>query len=1007
MLSTSNPIKAGSSRDYYREMERGEYYTGNGQSPGQWFGPGAKALGLAGKVTSDVLSNLFEGRSPDGERNLVQNAGHPNRQMGWDHTFSAPKPMSTFYAVCPEYRDLCEQIQTAGVRVAASYLSDVAGKSRQGKGGKDRVDAKLVFAMFLETVSRALDPQIHTHALVLNVGVRADGTTGALWSRELFVEKMAAGAIYRAQLAFDLRRLLGVEIKARRVGFDIVGVPAELSREFSKRRQAIEAMLEEWKDDSAVAAKVATLVTRHAKRMLPIHELDARWQATASKHQWTAENARMLVGKTPWRQASAKELAEAVLSEASRLPDHLRNRKHVVRLAGRLAIELNADGAALRGLFETKLPEMLRTLNARKTSQPRQEQIRSQAKQHSEESVGMRHQMGSSPDRERPDSSAAKSKTEAKGEETWPDVVAVSEAVGKVQDANSKTQLDENPKAKPNRNVAPDARKPEQNTAKNQTYESPTADKAGNEQRRDESGQQKPAPGEEETERSRKAPVKRQSPDQDLKSIVEREISRVASDLTAVQTESSVNAPSTNLPAKEALQTKETTATKKQAPASALTQEQSRPTAPNTIKSEQSAAPKRRVRSVIHTRANLQDTLAEMRRRHGIEQQEQSGASQDRGGQAASQEVASEGLREGKPQTQPNTSATATERAKEHPEESPKGWKGTVERSDTGLPTVVRVRQSRLGHGGSDKLRHHDGKTELERKVTQAARTAGVLKPGMTATWSEKHSGVLVRSEEGLTLFRFTPAKRSESRPSRAKASGWSSFQKDYLVDLVKSPEFVAQAEAAHEFERKQSSGASGGKPKVSADGQARDEARIIREFRAAFQDRLEQMHHENRSADRVKRLAFWLGREAGLKPDVIERAIGDLVPKDGWTLFRVESRQLFPKAASLALRKLRTRRLVLFNPPRYWGKVRWTVNLLVCELRAQEKFLAPHSPGWSPFHNWRVPVLRITAEKANLPQHKPLPRQDAKRDASHKEAARKPKVADQEQRQTMDHGWL
>ena len=93
MLSTSNPIKAGSSGEYYREMARGEYYTGNGQAPGQWFGPGAKALGLVGKVEEVVLANLLEGRSPDGAWNLVQNAGSSKRQQGWDETFSAPKPV--------------------------------------------------------------------------------------------------------------------------------------------------------------------------------------------------------------------------------------------------------------------------------------------------------------------------------------------------------------------------------------------------------------------------------------------------------------------------------------------------------------------------------------------------------------------------------------------------------------------------------------------------------------------------------------------------------------------------------------------------------------------------------------------------------------------------------------------------------------------------------------------------------------------------------------------------
>ncbi len=56
-----------------RELEPGEalsdYYTAHGYPPGQWFGRGAAALGVAGEVTAAQMNALFgEGRHPDADR---------------------------------------------------------------------------------------------------------------------------------------------------------------------------------------------------------------------------------------------------------------------------------------------------------------------------------------------------------------------------------------------------------------------------------------------------------------------------------------------------------------------------------------------------------------------------------------------------------------------------------------------------------------------------------------------------------------------------------------------------------------------------------------------------------------------------------------------------------------------------------------------------------------------------------------------------------------------------
>lgn len=49
-----------------------------------------------------------------------------------------------------------------------------------------------MFALFTHYSSRAFDPQVHTYALLINLAVRQDGTTGALWSQEFLRAKMTA-----------------------------------------------------------------------------------------------------------------------------------------------------------------------------------------------------------------------------------------------------------------------------------------------------------------------------------------------------------------------------------------------------------------------------------------------------------------------------------------------------------------------------------------------------------------------------------------------------------------------------------------------------------------------------------------------------------------------------------------------------------------------------------------------------------------------------------------------
>ncbi|MGH8132662.1 MAG: relaxase domain-containing protein, partial [Steroidobacteraceae bacterium] len=61
-MALARNITARHAATYY-EMD--DYYTLD-RSPSEWFGEGARALGLSGSVDREVFANLVEGRIPDG-----------------------------------------------------------------------------------------------------------------------------------------------------------------------------------------------------------------------------------------------------------------------------------------------------------------------------------------------------------------------------------------------------------------------------------------------------------------------------------------------------------------------------------------------------------------------------------------------------------------------------------------------------------------------------------------------------------------------------------------------------------------------------------------------------------------------------------------------------------------------------------------------------------------------------------------------------------------------------
>jgi conjugative relaxase-like TrwC/TraI family protein len=224
-----------------------DYYAGRGEAAGEWLGRGSAAAGVQGEVSSEQLRRMFDSAHPVTGESL----GAPyavregaDRVTGWDLTFSAPKSVSTLWAVGGgavglEVRDAHD----AAVRAALAYLEDHAAFSRTGKAGVRQVDTEgLLAAGFVHRTSRAGDPQLHTHVLVSGRVRCGDGVWRALDSRALHRQLKPAGTIYQAALRAELTARLGMAwTEVDRHGqAEVVGVPEELRRAFSSRRAEVE-----------------------------------------------------------------------------------------------------------------------------------------------------------------------------------------------------------------------------------------------------------------------------------------------------------------------------------------------------------------------------------------------------------------------------------------------------------------------------------------------------------------------------------------------------------------------------------------------------------------------------------------------------------------------------------------------------------------------------------------------------------------------------------------------
>ena len=235
-----------------RHLEHNDYYAEGRRIAGEWRGRGARLLRLAGKVQRTEFEAARRGEDPTGGAYLRPRLGADRMKADgtiqshaktlYDMAFSAPKSVSILALVGGDDRlvEAHRQAVEAALQEVEEYAST---RVRMRDSNENRMTGNMVIALYHHDTSRALDPQLHSHAVAANLTFDgAENRWKALQMADIFERCAYLTEVYRNDLAMRARAL-GYEVEGRRDakaqdrGFEIKGVPEALLEKFSRRSQ--------------------------------------------------------------------------------------------------------------------------------------------------------------------------------------------------------------------------------------------------------------------------------------------------------------------------------------------------------------------------------------------------------------------------------------------------------------------------------------------------------------------------------------------------------------------------------------------------------------------------------------------------------------------------------------------------------------------------------------------------------------------------------------------------
>ena len=290
LVMSRSALSAGQAETYYEEKySQDDYYNEEHRVAGQWFGQGADALRLSGEVAPEDFRSILRGQRPDTAEVLVRNAnGRSERRAGWDATFNAPKSVSV-QALAGGDAELTD----AHRRAVSSALKELEhyALSRQKGGSEWVLTRNIVAARFDHIAARPAkgaddgygpDPHLHTHVVIANMTRRPDGAWRGLDPVEIYRSQSFASAVYRSELAREVRSLgYNIRVNGADGRWELEGYSREQVMAFSRRRQDIEQALAQNGLSGAAAAQNIAHQSRLSKQQRDEGELREEWRMRA------------------------------------------------------------------------------------------------------------------------------------------------------------------------------------------------------------------------------------------------------------------------------------------------------------------------------------------------------------------------------------------------------------------------------------------------------------------------------------------------------------------------------------------------------------------------------------------------------------------------------------------------------------------------------------------------------------------------------------------------------
>ncbi|WP_022948662.1 MobF family relaxase [Methylohalobius crimeensis] len=307
------------------------YYSDGGGAPSFWRGAAAKSMGLSGSVNRSDLVRVLEGKPFGLDKTR-------NRKLGVDLTFSAPKSVSilAFHPdTSPEAKQEIFNLHDDAVRAGLDYIQQEVVVARRGKGSRiQEKTGNLLAGVYrhedARSVDGVVDPQIHSHSILINATQRADGKWGAV---ELDFGRHAARMhladhIYKSTLASGLRSL-GYDLRQTENGFEIASITDQQIEQFSgRRRQIDEGMKEEFgvnRDESTANQRAAAnLASRGGKGQLAGGVQVQEWKQRILDAGVVVRRSSSSTKPISSKKAAAEAIRQAVehLSERSSVFSH-------------------------------------------------------------------------------------------------------------------------------------------------------------------------------------------------------------------------------------------------------------------------------------------------------------------------------------------------------------------------------------------------------------------------------------------------------------------------------------------------------------------------------------------------------------------------------------------------------------------------------------------------------------------------------------------------------------